>query len=157
MRPLGGYLEPCSARGCRNYLEPSSAILGHIEAVLRPLGGLSEAIVSHAWLSWAILKAILVYLGLSWSHLGPKRAGWKGRWRRRWRVFAGVWEALGAILGPMVQNRRRRTFRFPLGSRKIAYWGRLEALLGASWAILGPSWGPFGPFLGLSWAILGPS
>ena len=32
--------------------------------------------------------------------------------------------------------------------------GPLGALLGLSWALLGPSWGPQGPLLGLSWAIL---
>eukprot|EP00959_Pyramimonas_sp_CCMP1952_P295660 6183883-Pyramimonas_sp.AAC.1 len=37
--------------------------------------GLSEAILSDAWLSWAILKTIVAYLGLSWSRIGPRRAG----------------------------------------------------------------------------------
>ena len=32
--------------------------------------------------------------------------------------------------------------------------GSLGALLGLSWALLGPSWGPQGPLLGLSWGIL---
>ena len=135
LEAVGGYLEPCSA------------ILGHLEAVLRPLGGLSEAILSHAWLSWAILKAILGYLGLSWSHLGPKRAGW--------RVFGRGWEASWGHLGPHGSKRGGPSIRAPplLGGSQTASWGRLGALLGASWAILGPS----SAFVGPSWGSLGPS
>ena len=39
----------------------------------------------------------------------------------------------------------------------MASWGPPGPLLGASWALLGPSWNPIGPLLGLSWAILGQS
>ena len=42
-------------------------------AALRPLGCVSEAILSHLELSWAIFEAILLSLRPSWSRLGPKR------------------------------------------------------------------------------------
>ena len=128
LEAVGGYLEPCSA------------ILGHLEAVLRPLGGLSEAILSHAWLSWAILKAILGYLGLSWSHLGPKRAGW--------RVFGRGWEASWGHLGP--HGSKRGGPSIPVAPSE-ALKRRLGAVLERSWAPLGRSWGRLGP----SWAPLG--
>ena len=127
LEAVGGYLEPCSA------------ILGHLEAVLRPLGGLSEAILSHAWLSWAILKAILGYFGLSWSHLGPKRAGW--------RVFGRGWDASWGNLGPHCSKRGGSSIQVPPSE------ARLGALLERSWAILEPSWAFLGPY----WGSLGPS
>ena len=37
----------------------------------------------------------------------------------------------------------------------LASWSRLGAVLGPSWAVLGPSWGRLGASLGLSWALLG--
>ena len=39
-------------------------------AVLGPLGGMLDAILSHLGLSCAILEAILGYLGPPWNHLG---------------------------------------------------------------------------------------
>ena len=124
LEAVGGYLEPCSA------------ILGHLEAVVRPLGGLSEAILSRAWLSWAILNAILGYLGLSWRSLGES------------------WRPLGAILRPIVQ--KEGGFQLSSPPRRLNN-GVLGALLGRSWAPLGRSLGrigPLGPLLGLAWAIL---
>ena len=51
-------------------LEGSEGTWNRLGAVLRPLGGMSEAIPGHLEVSWAILEAILGYLGPSWSHLG---------------------------------------------------------------------------------------
>eukprot|EP00959_Pyramimonas_sp_CCMP1952_P080304 1678272-Pyramimonas_sp.AAC.1 len=89
---LAGFLETILSHArlesVGGYLELRSAILGLLEAVIRRLGDLSVAILSHAWLSWAMLKAILSYLGLSWSHIGPKRVGWRvceRRWEASWR------------------------------------------------------------------------
>ena len=48
----------------------SKSTQNRLGAVLRPLGGMSEAIPGHLEVSWAILEAILGYLGPSWSHLG---------------------------------------------------------------------------------------
>ena len=41
--------------------------------------------------------------------------------------------------------------------RHLAFIFHLGAILGLSWAILGPSWGHLGANLGSSWANLGPS
>ena len=128
-------------------------MLGYLEAVLRPLGGLSEAILSHAWLSCAILEAILGYLGLSWSHLGPKRAGW--------RVFGRVREASWGNLGPHCSNRGGVLTRIA-PSEALKYgvlgpsWGALGRLLGALGAVLGSSWAPLGALLDHLGAILRP-
>ena len=52
----------------------SESTWGRLVALLEPLGGMSEAILHHLRLYWAILEAILEHLRPSWGHLGPKRA-----------------------------------------------------------------------------------
>ena len=54
-------------------VEGSKGTWIRLGAVSRPLGCVSEAILSHLELSWAILEAILRSLWPSWGHLGPKR------------------------------------------------------------------------------------
>ena len=54
-------------------VEGSKGTWIRLGAALRPLGCVSEAILSHLELYWAILEAILRSLRPSWSHLGPKR------------------------------------------------------------------------------------
>ena len=54
-------------------VEGSKGTWIRLGAALRPLGCVSEAILSHLELSWAILEAILRSLRPSWSHLGPNR------------------------------------------------------------------------------------
>ena len=80
--------------------------------------------------------------------------------RASWRPLGASWAPPGAILEAIDQKRwwvGGFFLRPPVGAFKWASWGALGALLGRSWALLGPSWAPLGALLGLSWAILGPS
>ena len=75
------------------------------------------------------------YLGLSWSHLGPKRAGW--------RVFGRGWEASWGHLGPHGSKR----------GGPLIIIAPSEALKRRLGAVLGPSWAPLGALLGQLGAI----
>ena len=54
--------------------EGSGGTRNRLWAVLRPLGYVSEGILSHLPLSWTILEAILGSRRPSWSYLGPSWA-----------------------------------------------------------------------------------
>ena len=54
------------------FLEGPGGTRNRLGAILRHRGGMSDAIMSRIEVSWATLETILVYLGLSWGHLGPK-------------------------------------------------------------------------------------
>ena len=104
------------------------------------LSGLFWGILGPSWSSLGRVGVILglgTLLGLSWGPLGSPG------------------EPLGAIL-EAINQMRGGNVRPPSGAIKVAAWGALGALLGRSWAVLGPSCGPLGPLLELSWAILGP-
>ena len=49
----------------------SESTWGRLVALWGPLGGMSEAILHHLRLSWAILEAILEHWRPFWGHLGP--------------------------------------------------------------------------------------
>ncbi len=72
-------------------------------------------------------------------------------------LWGPSWASLGPSWRPSIKKEGGSYFNRPLGARKIASWAPLGALLGRSWALLGPSWASLGPLLGPSWAILEPS
>ena len=70
-----------------------------------------------------------------------------------WERWGPSWVHIGGHRSKMMWILSRP----PVGAFKWASWGALGALLGRSWALLGPSWAPLGLLLGPSWAILEPS
>ena len=114
---------------------------------------------SWSHLGWILsqLGAILGHLGLSWAswgRLGPSRGHLEAVLGPAGGLLGPSWGQLGASWGHLgdVQVTERKTTsrrsacfylcRRALGQGKYleACWGFLGAILGLSWASLGPSW-----------------
>ena len=139
LEAVGGYLEPCSA------------ILGHLEGVLRPFGyvegyvELCLAILGHCEGNFVISRTLLEP---SWA----KKGG-----------VEGLRERLGGLLGrswaPWLKKRGGSIPVAPSEALKRRLGAVLErswAPRGRSWGRLGPSWAPLGALLGHLGAILRP-
>ena len=130
---------------------------------LRSLGSLWSFGTSGAVLSR--LGTIWGHLEPSWGHLGTILS----RLETIWGHLEPSWGHLGAMLSRLAAKTASREphvaktmfSAMNFNDFMIPSWavlGRLGAILGPSWAVLGPSWavlGLLGAILGRSWAILG--